>query len=60
MKINIDYDKCDNLNCLECLDLCPMNLFDIKDGHLIFDSSKCVGCLACQEVCGYNAIHIIY
>lgn len=60
MEINIDYEKCDNINCLECLDLCPMDVFDIVNKRLVFDSSKCVGCLACQEVCNYSAIRVLY
>lgn len=60
MQINIDYERCDNLNCLECLDLCPMDVFDIDNKILTFDISKCVGCLACQEVCSYDAIQVLY
>ncbi|RAP48513.1 MAG: hypothetical protein BZ135_00595 [Methanosphaera sp. rholeuAM6] len=60
MEINIDYEKCDSLNCLECLDLCPMDVFDVEDNTVVFDVLKCVGCLACQEVCDYDAIRIIY
>ena len=60
MDISIDYEKCNSLNCLECLDLCPMQVFEIKDKIIIFDNSKCVGCLACQEVCSYDAISLSY
>ena len=51
MDINIDYEKCNSLNCLECLDLCPMQVFDIKNDQLVIENSDaCCGCLACQEV----------
>lgn len=60
MEISIDYDKCYNIKCLECLDICPMNIFDIRDDKLVFDSSRCVGCRACEDVCGYDAIVVLY
>lgn len=61
MNINIDYEKCDSLNCLECLDLCPMQVFDIKDNVLIIKNiESCCGCLACQDVCSYKAISLSY
>jgi len=61
MDINIDYEKCDSLNCLECLDLCPMQVFDIENNQVIIkNNASCCGCLACQEVCSYNAISLSY
>ena len=61
MDINIDYEKCNSLNCLECLDLCPMQVFDIKNNQLDIENiDACCGCLACQEVCSYNAISLKY
>ncbi|HIH35378.1 MAG TPA: 4Fe-4S binding protein [Methanosphaera sp.] len=61
MEINIDYGKCNGLNCLECLDLCPMQVFEIKDKRVeVCREDACVGCLACQDVCSYNAISLSY
>ena len=61
MNINIDYEKCNSINCLECLDLCPMQVFGIKDNQLIIvDLESCCRCQACQEVCSYDAISLTY
>ena len=29
-KITIDQDKCDGADCAECVDVCPMENFDIE------------------------------
>ncbi len=61
MDINIDYVKCNGINCLECLDLCPMQVFEIKNKQIIVcKKDACCGCLACQEVCSYDAISLLY
>ncbi len=61
MDINIDYEKCNFLNCLECLDLCPKQVFDIKDNRLVISNiDSCCLCLACQEVCSYDALSLSY
>lgn len=57
MHISIDYNKCLMLKCLECLDICPMNVFDISGNKLFIKSdANCVGCLACVDICPYNLI----
>ena len=61
MDINIDYEKCNSFNCLECLDLCPMQVFEIKNNRLVIANiDACVACLACHEVCSYDAISLSY
>lgn len=61
MNIKIDYEKCNSLNCLECLDLCPMQVFEIKDNKLIIANiESCCRCQACQEVCSYDAISLSF
>ncbi len=61
MDINIDYGKCNGLNCLECLDLCPMQVFEIKNEQpVVSNADACCRCLACQEVCSYDAISLSY
>ncbi|MBQ6220220.1 MAG: ferredoxin [Methanosphaera sp.] len=61
MNINVNYEKCNGINCLECLDLCPMNVFTVKDDKLIvYDLEKCCICQLCQEICEQKAITLIY
>ncbi len=61
MDINIDYTKCNQMDCLECLDLCPMQVFDVKENRLVIARMEaCCRCLACQEVCSFGAISLKY
>lgn len=61
MNINIDYDKCNPIDCLDCLDICPMDVFTFKDNVLIINKlNNCCGCRVCIDVCVYNALTINY
>ena len=60
MKISLDYDRCVGVGCLDCLDVCPMNVFKVRDGFLVFDGGDCCGCLVCVDNCGRGAIRLIY
>lgn len=46
---------CENAPCLE---VCPTGAIDraSKDGPVIIDTSKCIGCRSCVVVCPYGAI----
>lgn len=61
MIINIDYSKCNGSDCLDCLDICPMNVFDVADDVLIIGKlDNCCGCQACIDVCPVNALSLEY
>jgi NAD-dependent dihydropyrimidine dehydrogenase PreA subunit len=61
MDIKINHGKCVLYDCLECLDICPMDLFTIRDNCLVVsDLDKCCRCLMCQNICEYNAIRLDY
>jgi NAD-dependent dihydropyrimidine dehydrogenase PreA subunit len=57
--VTIDYDKCDGANCAECVDICPMEVFLIKeDKILIQNTDKCSLCEVCMDVCPNEAIMV--
>ena len=61
MIININYEACRGIDCLDCLDICPMNVFDTVDDVLIIKKlDNCCGCQVCVDVCPNNAISIEY
>ena len=57
-KPSINYKKC--TSCKNCLELCPMNCFEEKDGKIIVTKPKeCIGCMACVVQCDPKAIKIM-
>ena len=61
MDININHEKCVLYDCLECLDVCPVDIFTVKNGKLVLtDKDKCYRCLVCQDICNYDAITFDY
>lgn len=55
----IDYDKCNN--CMECVEFCPHNVFEIvEDGDrklIVKNPDNCVVfCRACGKTCGPDAL----
>lgn len=54
-KIYIDPVLCKG--CEECLDVCPQNCIDGKQGYIhMIDEFECTRCGQCIEVCEYGAI----
>jgi len=53
---NIDFDSCNN--CKECVEFCPTGaLFYSEDMlSIYFQSSKCIGCAICNDICKENSI----
>jgi ferredoxin len=55
--VTINRSKCSL--CQACFSLCPENVFQIEDNHLVIKNGKCVNCTSCTDVCSENAIEII-
>ncbi len=53
----VDADKCEG--CEECVDVCPTEVFEMKDGKsVVVDPDECLGCESCIEVCEPDAITV--
>ena len=53
----VDVDKCEG--CEECVDVCPVEVFQMKDGKSDpVNADECLGCESCIEVCEPHAIVI--
>ena len=51
----VDPDKCEG--CEECVDICPMDVFEMKDEKsVVVNPEDCEGCESCVEVCESGAI----
>ncbi|MBP2143481.1 NAD-dependent dihydropyrimidine dehydrogenase PreA subunit [Methanococcus voltae] len=57
VKIKIDYNFCNGLDCAECVNTCPMEIFDIsEDKIVIVNQETCVWCKVCTDVCPNDCI----
>jgi len=55
--VTVDQDKC--VGCGECVDVCPVEVYEMKDGKSEpVNSEECLGCESCVEVCEGNAITV--
>jgi NAD-dependent dihydropyrimidine dehydrogenase PreA subunit len=55
--VTVDHDKC--TACGECVDVCPVEVYEIQDGKSVpVHEEECLGCESCAEVCESNAITI--
>ena len=51
----VDHEKC--TACGECVDVCPVEVFEMQDGKSVpGNQDDCLGCMSCVEVCEQNAI----
>ena len=51
----VDEDKC--VGCEECVDVCPVEVFEMEDGKsVVANGEECLGCESCVEVCEEAAI----
>ena len=49
---SIDPEKCEG-----CVDICPMDVFEIEDGKSVaVNADACEGCESCIETCEPGAI----
>lgn len=55
--VEVDQDKCEG--CEECLEVCPVDVFELNDGKADpVNAEECLGCESCVEVCDQEAIEI--
>ncbi len=55
--VKVDEAKCEG--CEECVDVCPVEVYEMKDGKsAIIAEDECLGCESCIEVCESDAIEI--
>ncbi len=53
----IDAVKC--VGCEECVDVCPVDVYEMQDGKSVAaNAEECLGCDSCIEVCESGAIVI--
>ncbi len=53
--VTVDADKC--VGCGECVDVCPVEVYELNDGKSVpVHDDECLGCESCVEVCEANAI----
>ena len=56
-EIKVDVEKC--TGCEECVNVCPVDVFEIKDEKSVpVNAEECIGCESCMEVCEQDAISI--
>ena len=53
----VDKDKC--AGCEECIEVCPVDVFELVDGKADpVNMDECLGCESCVEVCEEDAITV--
>lgn len=53
----VDAGKC--IGCEECVDVCPVEVFEMQDGKsVVINGDDCLGCESCVEACSVDAIEI--
>jgi len=54
-QLTIDKEKCNG--CGECVDICPAEVLEMKDGKSeAVNIDECLGCESCVETCPESAI----
>lgn len=58
VEIKIDTEKCDG--CGTCVDVCPVEVFELKNNKsVVVNLDECLVCRACEVQCPNSAIEII-
>jgi len=53
--VAVDAAKCEG--CEECVNNCPVTVFDFKDGKAVAErAGDCEGCQTCTSVCSSGAV----
>ncbi len=59
-EITIVYDRCEAVDCAECVEVCPMEIFTIKGDQItIQNRDQCSLCEICVDICPNEAIKVI-
>ena len=54
---SVDKDKC--IGCGECVEVCPVEVYEIEDSKSgPVNGDECIGCMSCVEVCPQSAITV--
>ena len=55
--VNVDVDKC--IGCGECVDVCPVSVYEMEGGKsVVVSPDECIGCESCVEICPEGAITV--
>jgi len=60
-KITISLDETKCIRCLDCVEVCPREVFDFDDktkNVTISNENECIFCRQCLELCSTGAISI--
>ncbi|MGB9979062.1 4Fe-4S binding protein [Methanobacterium sp.] len=57
VKVNVNYEKCDGIDCGECADVCSMEILVIEGNKIAIKcQDECSLCESCTDVCPNGAI----
>ncbi|MDR3176107.1 MAG: 4Fe-4S dicluster domain-containing protein [Desulfovibrio sp.] len=55
--VTVDSDRC--TGCSECVDICPVEVYELQDGKSVpTNVEECLGCESCVEACEAGAVSV--